>query len=323
MARLASIPSTHQLTNRLQTQTTKRLTLPNFPKPFITHGIDIHSSPTSPTTVLVFAVNHVANPSPTASNGTLLPPARSQIELFRHTIGSTEAIHLRSIWHPLIRTPNDIYAIDSHSFYVTNDHYYRSGKKRLLEDVGFGLTPWSDVIHISLSSLTAEDSTEGVTATIAIPKIQNPNGLGHGKTPNELLLIRSVAGELQIRHQNLTTIDTIQFPNTLDNPSYFHDPYAKATGHDASGYVLPGLAVATKFPTKRDPVVVWLVQPRSKEQGGYDRKKIFQDDGGVISTASAAVLVAINPEENGGKKQVCLSVFIGSFSPCPRVLHDV
>ena len=98
---------------------------------------------------------------------------------------------------------------------------------------------------------------------------------------------------------------TIQVASTIDNPSYFHDPYAKLTGRDASGFVLGGLLRAAKFPSKRDPVVVWLVQPDADAEGSYRRRKVFQDDGRRISTASTAVVVAVDPRGNGGRKQVC------------------
>ena len=87
--------------------------------------------------------------------------------------------------------------------------------------------------------------------------------------------------------KELQIIDTIQVKSCLDNPTYFHDPYAEVTGRDASGYVLAGLYRAIKFPSKQDPVVVWLVQ-RSGD-GEYVHKKIFQDNGTTLSTASTAV----------------------------------
>lgn len=107
-------------------------------------------------------------------------------------------------------------------------------------------------------------------------------------------------GELEIT-------ESIQVQSTIDNPSYFHDPYAKETDGDASGYVLAGLARASAFPSKQDPVVVWLVQP-SPDGGFGKKKKIFQDDGKKISTASTAVIVAVDPAKNGGRKQGWLFV---------------
>jgi hypothetical protein len=52
----------------------------------------------------------------------------------------------------------------------------------------------------------------------------------------------------------------------------------------------------------RNPVVVWLVNERREQ------KLLFQDDGRIVSTASTAVLVAIDPDENENKKQAWLFV---------------
>lgn len=246
------------------------------------------------------------------------PKARSQIELFRHTISTSEARYLRSVWHPLIRTPNDVYAISPTEFYVTNDHYYREGALRSFEDVGWqSLAPWTDTIHVAISDPTAKDAAAGVTATVALNGLHNNNGLGHGKGDDEILIGRAAAGVLVLAepkaNHEIEIKESIQIPCTIDNPSYFEDPYVKATGRDASGYVLAGLARACDLsrterdPNGVDPVMVYLVR-RSGEESAWEKKLIFQDDGKAIRTASAAVLIAIDPAENGGRKQGWLFV---------------
>ena len=83
-----------------------------------------------------------------------------------HTPGTTTVRHLRSIAHPAIRTPNDIFAISPTEFYVTNDHYSRhSHALRGFEDLYMGwgkLT--SDVLHVSFPDVTraAKKPTERV-----------------------------------------------------------------------------------------------------------------------------------------------------------------
>ncbi|MCJ1401531.1 hypothetical protein MMC11_004746 [Xylographa trunciseda] len=298
-----------------KTFTTTRLTLPNFPGPFVTHGIDIYSPPDDPTSVYIFAVNHLPNPlylsSPTSRS---IPAARSRIELFHHTLGSPSATHLRSIYHPLIRTPNDIYAINSTSILVTNDHYYRSGLLRTYEEIGWqSLAPWTDLIALSLTDPYATtdngNDTTGVTASVARKGIHNNNGLGHGRAPGEILINDASGGMLVVAQLDpFRTIGSVQLPCTLDNPTYFADPYAASTGRDASGYVLAGLALAAKFPKGDDPVMVWLVQPEGKGKVEWSQKLIFQDDGKALRSASTAVLVAIDPADNGGKKQAWLFV---------------
>lgn len=279
-------------------------------------------------------MNHLPNPdyyntqSPTKD--TSIPKARSRLEIFHHKINSLEATHVRSIWHPLIRTPNDVLFNSLTEIYVTNDHYHREGPLRLLEEVSYGAVGQStDLIHLHLTNpLSAArengkpDDTDGVTGTVA-NIIDMNNGLGHGRTPDEIMVVRATIGQLLLAHADednspkLTIDEVIQLPSTLDNPSYFSDPYAEETGRDASGYVLAGLARAVTFPLASEviPVMVWLVQSirnvgseSGDSSGKWRTKLIFQDDGRVVRTASTAVLVAIDPRANDGKKQAHLFV---------------
>lgn len=292
-----------------ETKRSTRLFLTNFLGPFITHGIDIWSPKDDPDSVYIFAVNHLPNPAFALANATDdVTKARSQIEIFHHRIGTSEAEHLRTIWHPTIRTPNDIYAINAHAVYFTNDHYYRGGHLRTVEDL-MTTSRWSDVIHLEISELNAKDPSQGIKATVANDATQNPNGLGHGKDEDEVLVNRAAAGIMEIARRegskpHLKFIETVQLPNTVDNPTYFHDPYAAETGHDASGYVIAGLARAYAFPSHQDPVTVYLIAA----SGDRTQKLLFQDDGKLVSSASTAILIAIDPKKNGGKKQAWLFV---------------
>jgi hypothetical protein len=313
--------------------------LRDYDEVFNTHGIDLYSPPDDPTSVYICAVNHLPNPeyyasgSPSQSKDSKVPKARSRLEVFHHVIGSSEATHVRSIWHQLIRTPNDIYIKSLQEIYVTNDHYYRDGLMRLVEDVAYGsVGPQTDLIHLHISDPLSPplpkkngvvDDTAGVIGTVANQGIHNNNGLGHGRTPSEILVCRTAIGQLLLAEEDrihpptLNIKEIIQLPCTLDNPSYFSDPYAEKTGRDASGFVLAGLARAVVFPNGMDPPMVWLVQPKtntsrgesgSKDQEGWTQKLIFQDDGHILRSASTAVLVAIDPDTNMGKKQGWLFV---------------
>ena len=308
-----------------------RLEFSNFPGPFVTHGFDVVTSPTNDEDLFFLAVNHLPNPLASLSETHPdIPKARSQIELFSYTIGDQRVRHLRSIQSPLIRTPNDIFAVSETSFYVTNDHFAREGFQRTLED--WGHENWgalSDLIHVAISptAVESEDPSAGITATIAMDELQNPNGLGHGRHAGEIVLVRAASGILSILGPGekgggkLEVKDQVQLPSSLDNPVYFHDPYAVETGRDASGYVLAGLAHSMSFPhPAKNPIVVWLLQPpgsgereevevmRGKPLGEWTQKSIFEDDGARVNTASTAVLVAIPPGKNRGRKQAWLLV---------------
>lgn len=309
-----------------------RLSLEGFSGPFTTHGFDIVTSPTNSEQIYFIAVNHLPNPIHSLTRQhDKIPKARSQIEIFSYTIGETSARHLRSVVNPLIRTPNDIFAISTTSFYVTNDHRSREGLDRLLEDIGHEeWGAWSDLIHVSISpsELESADPTAGLTVTTAMSNLQNPNGLGHGRTPDEIMLGRSAAGILSILGPSQDTgkleiKDKVQLPSCIDNPVYFHDPYATETGRDASGFVLAGLAQAISWPSpKGNPAVVWLVQPttisggekeevevaRRKPLKEWSQRMLLMDDGRTVNSASTALLVAIPPEESGGKKLAWLLI---------------
>lgn len=274
-------------------------------------------------------MNHLPNPEFTAktdSSDSSIPAARSQIELFHHVLHSSTAHHVRSILHPLIQTPNDIYADSPTSFYVTNDHFYRSGLLRLVEDV-WPSAKWSNIIHVQLHELdTAADASSSLTASVAHTGLWNNNGLGHARSDSEVVIASAVGGELYLatRSENntLSVHDTIVFDTVTDNPSYYVDPYASA-GHDASGFVVAGVSQGIFLPqTGRDPealdaVQVWYAKPQTKPGvagvGGWEKRLLFEDDGRRIRTASAAVLVPIEPEGADGAAVKKAWLFVTGF----------
>lgn len=318
-----------------ETKTSQRLTVDNFDGPFITHGIEVLTDPEQPNAVYIYAVNHLPNPEPVIAihpPPADVPKARSQIEVFHHVIGTTTATHLRSIWHPLIRTPNDLIATSPTSLYVTNDHFYRDhGIMRSIEDM-YPKAAWTDVIYVQFSleapsTLAETDAVAGVTATVALDKFHNANGLGHGRYDNEVAIASAASGVLSISElpalsrstsNMITVLNRIEFDSTIDNPSYFSDPYAgTADGIDHSGFVVAGLGKAhtlaqtRRQPEAKDPVMVWFVKPVKQAETGetvWEKGLLFEDEGSRVRSASAAVLVAIDPEMEGGKRKAWLFV---------------
>lgn len=194
---------------------------------------------------------------------------------------------------------------------------------KMVEDIAYGtIAPWTDLIHVKIDNLTAKNDEDDISVTVAMKGLHNNNGLGHGRDENEIMIARASAGVLVLAtpdpYPHLKVVESIQLSSTIDNPSYFKDPYAETTGRDASGYVLAGLARAAAFPDPQglDPVMVWFVQRREacKAETGqgmkykWNKRLIFQDDGRTIRSTATAVLLAIDPVENGGKKQAWLFV---------------
>jgi hypothetical protein len=282
-----------------------RLDFEDFEGPFVTHGIDVIEDPKQADAVYIFAVNHLPNPEHWLEGAKDVPKARSQIELFHHVLESKTVQHVRSIWHPLIETPNDIYADSPNSVYITNDHFYRAGLMRLVEDL-WPSAKWSTIIHVQLTDLNAKDSA-GLEASVAHSGLWNNNGLGHGRTDDEIVISSAMGGKLYVskRHANNTISieSTIPFDTVTDNPSFYADPY-RTDADDASGYVVAGITQhvyipkTAKDPDATNPSQVWYARPTAD---GWEKKLLFEDDGSRIRSASAAVLVPIEPE-NGQKK---------------------
>ncbi|KAF9877232.1 serum paraoxonase arylesterase family protein [Colletotrichum karsti] len=309
--------------------TTKRLKFENFDSTFVTHGIDVITDPEKADAVYIFAVNHVPHPEFIAAKAggqgdqNVAQKAQSQIEIFYHTLGTSTIKHVRSVQHPLIRTPNDIFIKDPHSFYVTNDHFYREGALRHAEDLWPGAT-WTDTIHVRVDELSALKPTDGVAADVAIDRMRNNNGLGHYK-PGHILIDNCVEGVMHIgqlpsdpKNATIGIVDSIPFDSPIDNPSYFQDPYRSET-QDASGFVAPGIIKAVDFlkqahdPTASIGSVVWFAKPiancgAADKAECWEKRSLFQDDGTRIRSAAAAVLVAIDPAKEDSKRKAWLFV---------------
>ncbi|KAI1141844.1 calcium-dependent phosphotriesterase [Hypoxylon sp. FL0543] len=298
-----------------KTLKSRKLKLVDFQSPaFVTHGISLYNPPSDPTTIYIFAVNHLPN-TPSSSTSSKEPKAASRIELFVHTVGSDTAKHIRSISHPLIRTPNDLLALSEKEFLVTNDHYYRGGLMRLVEDLVH--KPWTDLLHVRVGD------TNNVTATISTASIGGNNGLGWG--PNGQVLISDATGgtiyfaELEGDHsKTLSITHSIPADGVVDNPSFFSDPYVSFDGKDYSGYLLPGLGRPIDFPVNyKDPTgqaplpsLVWYLPESAgkKENRKTQPKLVFSDDGSNLRGATTAVIVAIDPATNNGKREGWLFV---------------
>ncbi|CAK7237801.1 hypothetical protein SBRCBS47491_010152 [Sporothrix bragantina] len=307
-----------------------RLAFTNFDDPFVTHGIDVVSDPDRPDgeAVYVFAVNHLPNPdflwdgAAAAAATAGVPKARSRIEVFHHVVGTKMAQHVRSIAHPLIRTPNDIAAVSHDAFYVTNDHYYRGGALRQVEDI-VAAARWTDVVHVRIKNSTSRTATEGFDISVALPNVHNSNGISRGRSADEIVVSSCTSGVLNICQRSASRLkivhSSVKADFVIDNPNYFADPYA-GDGGDFSGFVLPGLSHAIDLgkthtdPLASESIMVALARPLPGGEGAgqwetanttdkWETRLLFEDDGSRIRSVSAAVLVAIDPRHEGGARK--------------------
>jgi hypothetical protein len=274
--------------------------------------------------VYIFAVNHLPNPdfyswsdgfsAKPLPEGTEIPKARSQIEIFHHLVGSPSARHVRSVWHPQITTPNDILALSPTEFLLTNDHHYREGRMRELEDLYAGAS-WTNTLHVELSESSSAEASSGVKVSVAVDSIRNNNGLGHGRTDGEVLIASAAGGSLHLGElltekmgKTVKIHDVVLLDSGIDNPSYFADPFASSAS-DTSGFVLAGLSRFVDLPKSvgnpagKDPVIVWYARKTGEV---WEKRMLFEDDSSTIRSASAAVLVALDPAEENGKRRAWL-----------------
>jgi len=308
--------------------------------------MDILTDPTDAQLLHIFVINHLPNPQHWYAQGTTQSSNKtlSQIEVFSHVLGSQTAEHVRSINDPLIKTPNDILATSPTSFYVTNDHYYREGDMRVLEEVltqKFG--GWSDTLHVEITDPKSTNPSIGTHITVALTGLHNNNGLGRSASsrPEEILIIDASGGVLTRAYRSLvpaedkklTVVEHIQFDTTLDNPFYYDDPWATPED-DASGYVLAGLtrgiSLALDFSRADKPIpsTVWYSRRSTATNGtegeshkAWEKTVIFQDDGNDLRSASSAIMIGIDPKEEGGKKRAWL--FVTGFASYAMVATKV
>ncbi|XP_073686271.1 serum paraoxonase/arylesterase 2-like [Garra rufa] len=99
---------------------------------FNPHGISVYTDDKDGA-VYLFVVNH--------------PQGNSQVEIFRF-VGDENALqYIKTIRHELLHDVNDIVAVDTESFYATNDHYFTNGILKFVEP--FLTLPWCDVVYYS------------------------------------------------------------------------------------------------------------------------------------------------------------------------------
>ncbi|KAF7590792.1 hypothetical protein BBP40_002360 [Aspergillus hancockii] len=306
------------------TMKSTRLAFENFSGPLVTHGIDVIGDPVRPDAVYIFAVNHLPNMEyfPAVSRAQDVPKACSQVELFYHILGSDTVRHVRSIRHTMIVTPNDVYAESPVSFYVTNDHFYREGFKRQIEDI-VPTAKWSNIVHIQLDSLGFEQAEAGVDAKLALTGLHNNNGLGHGQSDEEILISSAIGGIMyrgraNPETHNVSITDEVRFESSIDNPSYYMDPY-RTSFDDASGYVLAGLlrpidlAKNHADPSGKNGVMVWYTRPNATKDASsveWETRLIFEDDGTNIRSGSTALLVPIEPKPQEKKAWLFVTGFV-------------
>ncbi|KAG0267241.1 hypothetical protein BG011_007650 [Mortierella polycephala] len=196
--------------------------------------------------------------------------------------------YLETIEHGLIQTPNDILAMGPRSFYVSNDHFYKNGTMRALEEKL--RRPWSNVVYIS-----PEESY------IAYEGVVTANGMTSNQDRTRIYLSACHGAALHVLrpgysdNHKLYIVEYIKLDFYVNNPSF--DPETNAVflaGHIQPFKLLAGLEVSDK-PMQGPSKVVkisWAI-PADKKHTKKQLAKVetvLQDDGRVISAATVAAI---------------------------------
>lgn len=98
----------------------------------------------------------------------------SRIEVFTLQSDTTTALHIRTIQHPLLATPNSILALSTTELLVTNDHLFKKRTHPLLStlETVTGL-PGGSVTYVKLG-----DGTEPLRASV-VARVAFANGIVH------------------------------------------------------------------------------------------------------------------------------------------------
>jgi len=161
----------------------------NFDKPFAPHGISIYTKDSITT---IAAVNHTTN--------------GEYIELFKLT--KSKLTHHKTLHNDLIISPNDIVLLDEETFYFTNDHIYKNGFMRFIEEF-LGL-PFSNVIFY-----------DGKKFKEAAKGISYANGINFEKNKNLIFVASPRKFKIKVYEKqsdnSLTFIEDVYCGSGVDN----------------------------------------------------------------------------------------------------------
>ncbi|KAK0559236.1 hypothetical protein OC844_004553 [Tilletia horrida] len=182
------------------------LEVPAKPTPAEGDDIAFDASYTPPT--LYFFLNNHRPPLDPVTGEPLVAHkvgANSTVEIFKTTLGSNTAEHVRTYAHDLIATPNRVAPVTEDSFLVTNDHGLRkTGHLRVLS-------------YVSNNGNIAYCDPSG--CKIAADKLAYPNGIVASDKPRQYWVPTMREGRLKLfefqpKDQSLVLLEDI----TLDGP---------------------------------------------------------------------------------------------------------
>ncbi|GBB86621.1 hypothetical protein RclHR1_01300006 [Rhizophagus clarus] len=246
------------------------LVLKNFSpeEDFATHGLGIYEDPENENKLYLFFINHKRS--------------GSCFEIFEHTLHTNELIHLETINHELITTPNDVVPVSRHEFYFTNDHFFTDPYYKQLEHI----------LPFKFGNVAFHSSITNETKIVA--NMHLPNGIT-SNWDHSLIYVAATFGYVFVYERNkdnneLKLRDKIFTSYATDNLSVdeetgeiycaiFQKPYLIAAHSKDSG--------STPF----IPTGVIKISNNTVTEGNnekYSVKTVFEDDGSLFQLTTIA-----------------------------------
>jgi arylesterase/paraoxonase len=235
------------------------------PKDFHPHGISLYRAANGDETLM--AINH-------HSSGV------NAVEIFglAYENGAAKLSPRVSIGGGLLVSPNDLFAVGSDRFYVTNDHATKTGLGRFAED--YLIWPHADLLYFN-----------GTNFRISVQRMAFPNGVYVAPDGAHLYVTltnerRVIAFSREPFFGSLKEIGSLSIPARLDNISADAQGRLIIAGH-------PSLLRVNQFRSdaaKPSPSEVFRVTlDKDGVPTGYET--IFADQGRLIGASSVAAMV--------------------------------
>ena len=237
-----------------------------FNKPLYPHGISMLKLDSAKYQLLV--INHVPR-----SGVVELDHLEKDhyIEVFE--LNGKQLSHIETKDHALIKSPNDVVAIDKETFYFTNDHFSDSSFGRFRED--YLAWPNTNVVYYDGSDYEIVD--DGITYA---------NGINFDKQNNRLFVASPRSFLIKVYDVNsdgsLSHVEDIDCNTGVDNIEFDQDGKIWIGCH-------PSLLVFAEYAAGRQekaPSELITIDYRGK--GDYDIETIYMSDGSDMSASTVA-----------------------------------
>ncbi len=185
-------------------------------------------------------------------------------------------VHSKTISDPMLVSPNDLAAIGPDQFYVTNDHKYVSGFKKVFEE--YLKLKVSNVVFYNGSGFSEAASGFGYA-----------NGINSSHDGKTIYLAATIEGSLHIFDRNsdsgkLTLKNSINMKTGLDNIEINQDGSLWIGAHPK----LLTFVQHSKNPSKKSPSQILHIIPL--DSGKFDTKEVYLNKGEQLSGSSVAAV---------------------------------